>query len=40
LAGLAIDEESKAIVRKKLMDAHAKIKEGLEKRQTDLEAKL
>ena len=40
LAGLAIDEESKAIVRKKLLDAHAKIKEGLEKRQTDLEAKL
>lgn len=40
LASLAIDEESKAIVRKKLLDAHTKIKEGLEKRQTDLETKL
>ena len=40
MANLDLDDESKNVLRAKLIEASNKIKEGLEKRQTDLDAKL
>ena len=40
LAQLDLDEDSKNVLRAKLVEASNKIKEGLEKRQTDLDTKL
>ena len=40
MAQLDLDEESKSVLRNKLIEASNRIKEGLEKRQTDLDAKL
>lgn len=40
LSQLNLDEESKMVLKRKLMEASGKIKEGLEKRQVDLDAKL
>ena len=40
LAELNIAEESKRIIREKLMHANNKIKQGLEARQADLDAKV
>ena len=40
LSQLDLDEASKAVLKSKLVEASNKIKEGLEKRQTDLDAKL
>ena len=40
MANLDLDEESKGVLRAKLIEASNKIKEGLEKRQQDLDAKL
>ena len=40
LAELNIAEESKKIIREKLMNANSKIKQGLEARQADLDAKV
>ena len=40
MANLDLDDESKNVLRTKLIEASNKIKEGLEKRQTDLDAKL
>ena len=40
MAKLDLDEDSKAVLRNKLIEAQNRIKEGLEKRQTDLDAKI
>ena len=40
LAQLDLDEDSKAVLKKKLVEASNRIKEGLDKRQVDLDAKL
>ena len=40
LSELTINEESKRIIREKLIAASNKIKTGLESRQTDLDAKI
>ena len=40
LAQLDLDEESRAVLKKKLVEASDKIKEGLDKRQVDLDTKL
>lgn len=40
MAKLDLDEESKTVLRNKLIEASGRIKEGLDKRQTDLDAKL
>ena len=40
MANLDLDEESKAVLRAKLIEASNRIKEGLDKRQQDLDAKL
>ena len=40
LSELNIAEESKKIIREKLMGANSKIKQGLEARQADLDAKV
>ena len=40
MANLDLDEASKAVLKSKLVEASNKIKEGLEKRQADLDAKL
>jgi len=40
MAKLDLDEESKNVLRAKLVEASNKIKEGLEKRQQDLDTKL
>lgn len=40
LKGLALDDESKRIIKDKLNEASAKIKQGLEQRQANLDAKI
>ena len=40
LSKLDLDPESKGVLRAKLVEASNRIKEGLEKRQTDLDAKM
>jgi len=40
LARLDLDDDSKHVLKQKLIEANSKIKEGLEKRQSDLDAKL
>jgi len=40
LADLDLDDESKQVIKEKLIDAHGKIKTHLEQRQTNLDAKL
>ena len=40
MAGVDLDEESKAVLRAKLLEASQKVKEGLDKRREEHEAKL
>lgn len=40
MAKLDLDDDSKAVLRAKLVEASSKIKEGLDKRQVDLDTKL
>jgi hypothetical protein len=40
LRGMDLDEESKRVIRDKLVEASNKIKQGLEQRQANLEAKI
>ena len=40
LAELDLDEDSKNVLKAKLVEASSKIKEGLEKRQNDLDSRL
>lgn len=40
LENLALDDESKKVIKEKLIDAHGKIKTQLETRQANLDAKL
>ena len=40
MAQLDLDDDSKAVLRTKLVEASNKIKEGLEKRQVDLDTKM
>lgn len=40
MAKLDLDEDSKAVLRNKLLEASNRIKEGLDKRQVDLDTKL